>query len=153
MYSCHLFLISSSLRSLVSVLYCTHICVKCPLAYLVFLKRCLVFLILLFSSVSLHCSLKKAFFSLLPVFLEICIQMGISFLFASLLFSAICKAASDNHFAFLHLFLLGLVLVTTSCSMLQASAHSSSGILSDLIPLIYLSLLPYNHKGFVLGHN
>ena len=36
--------------------------------------------------------------------LEICIQMGISFLFtfafASLLFTAIYKASSDNHFAF-----------------------------------------------------
>ena len=36
--------------------------------------------------------------------LELCIQMGISFLsplpLASLLSSAICKASSDNHFAF-----------------------------------------------------
>ena len=36
--------------------------------------------------------------------LELCIQMGISFfsllLFASLLFSAICKPSSNNHFAF-----------------------------------------------------
>ena len=36
--------------------------------------------------------------------LELCIQMGISFLFslvfASLLFSAVCKASSDNRFAF-----------------------------------------------------
>ena len=33
-----------------------------------------------------------------------------SFAFASLLFTAICKASSDNHFAFLHLFFLGMVL-------------------------------------------
>ena len=37
---------------------------------------------------------------------EPCIQMGISFLFslpfASLLFMAVCKASSDNHFAILH---------------------------------------------------
>ena len=41
--------------------------------------------------------------------LELCIQMGIfSFPplpFASLLFSVICKASSDSHFAFLHSFL------------------------------------------------
>ena len=41
-------------------------------------------------------------------FLELCIQMGIAFFFslplASLLFSAICKASSDSHFAFLHFF-------------------------------------------------
>ena len=43
--------------------------------------------------------------------LEICIQMGISFLFslplASLLFTAIYKASSDSHYAFLHFFFLG----------------------------------------------
>ena len=30
---------------------------------------------------------------------------------ASLLFSAICKASSDNHFAFLHFFFLGTVFI------------------------------------------
>ena len=30
------------------------------------------------------------------------------------LLSAICKAASDNHIAFLHFFFLGMVLVTAS---------------------------------------
>ena len=40
--------------------------------------------------------------------LELCIQMLISsfspLLFAPLLFTAICKASPDSHFAFLHLF-------------------------------------------------
>ena len=36
---------------------------------------------------------------------------------AFLLFSAICKASSDNHFAFLHFFFLGVVLTTASCTM------------------------------------
>ena len=31
---------------------------------------------------------------------------------ASLLFSAICKVSSDNHFAFLHFFFLGMVLIS-----------------------------------------
>ena len=88
--------------------------------------------------------------------LELCIQIGISFPFSfafiSLLFSAICKALSDNHFAFLHLFFLGMVLITASCTMSQTSIHSSSDILSDLIPQIYLSLPLYNHKEFDLGH-
>ena len=35
---------------------------------------------------------------------------------ASLLFSAICKASSDSHFAFLHFFFLGMVLITASCT-------------------------------------
>ena len=50
--------------------------------------------------------------------LELWIQMGISFLFsfslASFLVSAICKALSDNHFAFLHFFFLGMVLISAS---------------------------------------
>ena len=33
--------------------------------------------------------------------------------FTSLLFSAICKASSDNHFAFSHFFLLGMVLIAS----------------------------------------
>ena len=33
--------------------------------------------------------------------------------FTSLLFSAICKASSDNHFAFLHFFFLKMVFITT----------------------------------------
>ena len=66
--------------------------------------------------------------------LELCIQMDISFLSPLCLvslFSAICKASSDNHFDFLHFFFLGVV-----CTMSQTSVHSSSGTLSDLIPCI-----------------
>ena len=50
---------------------------------------------------------------------------------ASLLFSAICKA-SDNHPTFLDFFFLGMVLVTTSYTMLGTS-------IQDLIPWIYSS--------------
>ena len=54
--------------------------------------------------------------------LELCIQMGIPLLpLASLLFSVLCKASSGNHFAFLHFFFLGMVLVTASCTMPWAS--------------------------------
>ena len=66
--------------------------------------------------------------------LEICIQMGISFFFSfafsSLLFSAICKTSSDNHFAFLHFFFLGTDLISASCTVSQTSVHSSSDTLS-----------------------
>ena len=54
--------------------------------------------------------------------------------FASLLFTAIYKASSDSHFAFLHFFILGMVLIHVSCTMSRTSVHSSSGTLSDLIP-------------------
>ena len=49
--------------------------------------------------------------------------------FTSFLFSAICKDSSDNHFAFLHFFFLGMVLIAASCTMPQTSVHSSSGTL------------------------
>ena len=46
---------------------------------------------------------------------------------ASLLFSAICKASSDNHFACLHFFFLRMVLITASCRELWTSFYNSSG--------------------------
>ena len=84
---------------------------------------------------------------------ELSIQLGVSFPFtlpfASLLFSAICKASSDNHFAFLHFFFLGMVLITASCTMSWTSVHHSSGTLSDLIPeSFHSSLCLSHHKGF-----
>ncbi|KAB0375680.1 hypothetical protein FD755_012323, partial [Muntiacus reevesi] len=42
---------------------------------------------------------------------------------ASLLLSAICKASSDSHFAFLHFFFLGMVLIPASCTMSQTSVR------------------------------
>ena len=38
-------------------------------------------------------------------------------LFASLLFTAICKASLNSHFAFLHFFSMGMVLIPVSCTM------------------------------------
>ena len=73
-------------------------------------------------------------------------------LFTSLLVTAICKAPSDSHSAFLHFFSMGMVLIPVSCTMSQTSVYSSSGTLSDLVPLIYFSPPLYNHKGFDLGH-
>ena len=66
--------------------------------------------------------------------LELCIQMHISFLFSFAVcissFHSICKASSDNYFAFFHLFFLGMVLITASCTISRTSIHSSSGTLS-----------------------
>ena len=77
--------------------------------------------------------------------LELCIQMGISFLsplpLASRLFSATCKASSDNHFAFLHFFFLRNVLITASCTVLRTSIHSSSDTYLSFSPLLFASLL------------
>ena len=105
-----------------------------PLVSLIFSKRSLVFPILLFSSVSLHWSLRKAFLSLLAILWNSTFKwVYLSFsplLLASLLFTAICKASSDSHFAFLHFFSMGMVLIPVSCTMSQTSVHSSSVTLS-----------------------
>ena len=68
-YSCHLFLISyASVRSLPFLPFIESIFAwNVPLVSLIFLKRSLVFPILLFSSISLHWSLRKAFLPLLAI--------------------------------------------------------------------------------------
>ena len=117
---------------------------KCSLGISVFLKRSLVFPILLFSSISLHWSLRKAFLSLLAILWNSAFKwVYLSFsplLFTSLLFIAICKPSPDNHFAFLHFFFLGMVLILTSCTMSRSSVHSSSGTL--LLLLLSLQSCP-----------
>ena len=77
-----------------------------PLASLIFLKRFLVFPILLFSSISWHWSFKRIFLPLLAILWNSTFSwIYLSFVplpFTS--FSAICKASSENHFAFFHFF-------------------------------------------------
>ena len=106
---------------------------KRPLVSLIFLMRALVFPIPLFSSISLHCSPKKVFLLLLAILCNSAFRWLyylFSFTFHFILFSAICKASSDNHFGFLYFFFLRMVLDTTSCIMLWTSVHSSSSTLS-----------------------
>ena len=157
-YSCHLFLISSA-----SVRFIQYLSFIMPilawnisLVSLIFLKRSLVFPILLFSSISLHWWLRKAFLPLVDILWNSAFKWGYlsfsSLPFASLLFTAICKASSNNHFVFLHFFFSGMVLITASCTVSQTSVHNSSGTLSEPIPWIYFSLPLYNCKGFDLGH-
>ena len=139
-YSCHLFLISSAsvkyipFLSFIEPIFAWNV----SLVSLIFLKRSLVFPILLFSSISLHWSLRKAFLSLLAILWNFAFKwVYLSFsplLFASLLFTAICKANWDSHFAFFYFFFLGMVLLPVSCIMSRTSIHSSSGTLSDLVP-------------------
>ena len=67
---------------------------------------------------SLHWSLWKAFLSLLVILWNSAFKWAyLSFspsLFTSLLFTAICKASLDNHFAFLDFFFPGMVLISAS---------------------------------------
>ena len=83
--------------------------------------------------------LRKAFLSLLAVLWNSAfrwVYLSFSLLpLASLLFTAICKASSDNHFAFLHFFFLGVVLIIDSCTVLGTFVRSSSGTLIRSNPL------------------
>ena len=157
-YLCHLFLISSAfVRSIPFLSFIVPIFAwNVPLVSLIFLTWSLVFPILLFSSISLHWSLRKAFLSLLAILWNSAfkwIYLSFSpFPSASLLFSAIWRPSSDNYFVFFHFFFLGMVLITTSYTVSWTSIYNSSDTLSDLIPWTYLSLPLYNHKGFDLGH-
>ena len=144
MYSCYLFLILST--CVVSLPFLSFILPilawNIPLISPTFLKRSLVFPILLFSSTSLHYSFKKAFISLLALLWNSMfswIYLSLSpLLFTSLLSSALLKASSGNHFPSCISFSLGwfwslpLVQCYESLSIaLQALC------LPDLIPWIY----------------
>ena len=130
-YTCHLFLISStSVRPFPYLSFVVYpFCIKCSLRSQIFLQKSLVFPILLFSSISLHCSIKKAFLSLLIILWNSAFSwVYLSLLpFASLHYSAIWQTFSNKYFAFY------LVLVTICCTMLQTSIHRSSSTLPDLI--------------------
>ena len=101
-YSCHLFLVSSaSVRFIPFLSFIVPVFAwNIPLVALIFLKRSRVFLILLFSSISLHWSLRKASLSPLAILWNSAFKwkyLSFSSLpLASLLFSAICKASSDT---------------------------------------------------------
>ena len=134
-YSCHLFLISSaSVRSIPFLSFIEPISewnvplVSHFLEEISSLSHSVVF-VYFFALISEEGFLISPCYSL-----ELCIQMGISFLFSFAfsfsLFSTTCKASSDNHFAFLYFFFSGIVLIPASCTMSQTSVHSSSDILS-----------------------
>jgi len=135
-YCCHLFLIcSASVRSIPFLSFIEPIfACKCSLGISNFLEEIsslsysIVFLYF-FTLIS-----EEGFYISSCYSLKLCIQMDISFLFSFAfhfsLFTAICKASSDNHFAFLHFFSFGMVLTPASCIMSWTSVHSSSGTLS-----------------------
>ena len=75
-----------------------------------------------FSSISLHWSLRRAFLSLLAILWNSAFRLYHIFPFLLCLslssFLSYLYSYSDNHFAFLHLFFLGMVLISASCTIL-----------------------------------
>ena len=105
-YFCHLLIYSASVRSIPFLFFIDHIFAwNVSVVSLIFLERSLVFPILFISSISLHWSFKKTFLSLLAILWNSALKwVYLSFSplpFSSFLFTAICKASSDNDFAFL----------------------------------------------------
>ena len=111
-YSYHLFLISSaSVRSIFLSFIVLIFAWNVPLVSLIFLKRSLIFPILLFSSISLHWSLRKAFLSLLAIlwnsafrWIYLSFLLCLSLLFFSQLF---VRPPQTAILPFLHFFPLG----------------------------------------------
>ena len=135
MYCFHLFLISSaSTRSLQFLPFIVLIYGQnAPLIFPVFMKRSLFFLLMLFSSSFMHCSLIRLsclwvlFFGMLPlVGCNFPFSLGFLLLFLLQLFE---KVSWDNPFAFLLFFFFGMALFAASCTVLWTSIHSSSGAL------------------------
>ena len=135
-FSCHLFLISSaSVRSILSVLYWAHLCMKYSLGISNFLEE--------ISNLS-HCVVFLYFFALIteegflisPWYcLELCIQMGIIFSFLlcfSLPFSfhSFVRPPQTAILLFCISFSWGWSWSLISCTMSGTSVHSSSGTLS-----------------------
>ena len=133
-YSCYLFLISSaSVRSLPFLSFIEPIFAWKVSLVSNFLKTCLVSHSIVF--LYFFALIAEEDFLISPCYsLELCIQMVyLSFSplrFTSLLFTAICKASPDSHFAFLHFFSMGMVLIPVSYTVSQTFVHSSSGTLS-----------------------
>ena len=160
MYSCHLFLIYfASIRSIPFLSFIVPIFAwNVPLLSLIFLKRSLVFPILLFSSISLHWSLRTVFLYLLAILCNSAFKwvyifpflLCLSLLFFSQLFvrplqTIILLFSISSSWGW------SWSLPPVQCQKLWAIVPQVL-CLSDLIPWIYLSLSLRNCKGFELGH-
>ena len=124
---------SASVRSIPFLSFIEPIFVKCSLGISNFLEEIsslshsVVFLYF-FALIT-----RKAVLSLLAILWNSAFKWEyLSFsplLFTCLLFTAICKASPDSHFAVLHFFFLGMVLLPVSCTMSRTFVHSSSDTL------------------------
>ena len=152
-YSCHRFLISSaSVRSIQFLSFIVPIFAwNVPLVSLIFLKRSLVFPILLFSSISLHWSLKNTFYLSLLFFGTLHSDgymfpflLCLSLLFFSQLF---VRPPQTTILPFSISFLGGWFWLLPPLPCYEPPSVVLKALcLSDLIPWIYLSLPLYNCK-------
>ena len=130
-YSWHLFWFCYVLA--VSVLYCAHLCMNCSLGISNFPAVISSLSLSIFSSISLHWSLREAFLSVL-LFFGTLHSNGYIFLFLLCLsrssFLSYWEGLLRQPFCLFAFLFLGMVLITASCAVLPTSVHSSSGPLS-----------------------
>jgi len=125
-----------------------------PLVSLIFLKRSLLFPILLFSSTSL---LRKAFLSLLAILWNSAFKWVYLF-FSPLLFTSLLSQLSVRPPQTAILLFCISFPWGRSWSLPPVQCHEPPSIvhqalcLSDLVPYIYFSVQLYNHKEFNLDH-
>ena len=157
-YSCYLFLVSSaSVRSIPFLSFIVPIFAWNVLLVSLIFLRSLVVPILLFSSINLYWSLRKALLSLLAMLWALHSEeyifpflLCLLLLFFSQLF---VRPSQTTILLFCIPFSWGWFW-----SLPPVQCHKPPSIvlqalcLSDLIPCICLSLPLYNHKGFDLGH-
>ena len=157
-YSCHLLISSAIVQSLLFLSFIMPILAENVLLISpIFLKRSLVFPILLFSSISLHISFKKSSYISL-IFSEILHSVGRIFLFLpclSLLFFSqlFVKPPQTTTLSSCISFSLGWFWSLPPIQCYEPLSIVLQALcLPDLIPWIYLLPPLYNNEGFDLGH-
>ena len=117
---------------------------KCSLVPLIFLRRSLVFPILLFSSISLHWLLRKAFLSLLANFWNISLEIFIS----SLLFShqVISDPLTAACQAFLSFTTSWSLLKVMSIELVMPSNHFILCRSLLLLPSVFPSIMVFSSE-------
>ena len=159
MYSYHLFLISpASISSLPFLSFIVTIFGgNIPLIFAIFLKRFLVFLFLLFSSVSSHSSLKEAFLSLYAIlqnsaFSWVYLPFLLCFSLLFFLHLSIKPPQTTTLPSFI-CFSLGCFWSLPPVQYYEPLSTVLHALcLLHLIPWIYSSLPLYIYRGFDLGH-
>ena len=106
---------------------------KCSVGISNFLEEIASLPILLFSSISLHWPLRKAFFSLLAILWNSAfkwVYLSFSSFLWLLFFSQLFLRPPQTAILLLCISFWAMVLISVSCTMSETSVHSSSGTLS-----------------------
>ena len=126
-YCCYLLISSASVRSIWFLSFIVPIFAwNVPLVSLIFLNRSHSIVFVYFFAL-----ITEEGFLIYPCYsLELCIHMGVSFLFSFAFHVSSKLFLRPSQTTILHLFFLGMVWIPASCTMSRTSVRSSSGTLS-----------------------